>query len=68
MTVNAQQASAPEAEVREDSAVIADERRRATRAVASAARNAADCAMLLDALGLAPEEGRPDLPTQRVGS
>ena len=35
-----------------------DTRRRATRFVASQAVDAADCAILLDALGLRPEEGR----------
>jgi len=35
-----------------------DARRRATRFVASQARDADDCALLLDALGLRPEEGR----------
>ncbi|MCP2252825.1 hypothetical protein LY13_001569 [Prauserella aidingensis] len=42
-----------------------DQRRRAVRAIASAARDAEDCAMLLDALGLDPEEGRTSLPSQR---
>lgn len=34
------------------------ERRRAVRSVAGAARDVQDCAMLLAALGLEPEEGR----------
>jgi hypothetical protein len=42
-----------------------DQRRRAVRAVASAAIDAEDCAELLDALGLRPEEGR-SVPTQRT--
>ncbi len=42
-----------------------EQRRRAVRAIASASRDAGDCAMLLDALGLAPEEGRAILPAQR---
>ncbi|CAM2982989.1 hypothetical protein SAXI111661_11885 [Saccharomonospora xinjiangensis] len=42
-----------------------EQRRRAVRAVASAALDAEDCAELLDALGLAPEEGR-SVPTQRT--
>ncbi|NIJ14687.1 hypothetical protein FHU38_005088 [Saccharomonospora amisosensis] len=41
-----------------------EQRRRAVRAVASAAADAEDCAELLDALGLAPEEGR-HVPSQR---
>jgi hypothetical protein len=35
-----------------------DTRRAATRFVASQARDADDCALLLDALGLRPEEGQ----------
>lgn len=42
-----------------------EQRRRAVRAVASAATDAQDCAELLEALGLAPEEGRA-VPTQRA--
>ncbi|WP_007026496.1 hypothetical protein [Saccharomonospora iraqiensis] len=41
-----------------------EQRRRAVRAVASAATDARDCADLLEALGLSPEEGR-SVPTQR---
>jgi hypothetical protein len=39
--------------------VSAAERARATRVVASAAKDAADCALLLDVLGLRAEEGLP---------
>lgn len=35
-----------------------EEKRRAVRSVASAARDGDDCAMLLEALGLRAEEGR----------
>lgn len=35
-----------------------DVHRRAVRFVASQARDATDCALLLDALGLRPEEGQ----------
>ncbi|WP_298176731.1 hypothetical protein [Saccharomonospora sp.] len=42
-----------------------EQRRKAVRAVASAAVDAKDCAELLEALGLAPEEGRP-IPAQRI--
>ncbi|PXY31943.1 hypothetical protein [Prauserella muralis] len=42
----------------------AEQRRRAVRAVASAAADADDCAELLAALGLSPEEGR-NIPAQR---
>lgn len=39
-----------------------EQRRRAVLAVASAAEDAEDCAELLGALGLHPEEGRPGKP------
>ncbi len=42
-----------------------EQRRRAVRAVASAALDAKDCAELLEALGLSPEEGRT-IPAQRI--
>lgn len=45
-------------QVPEDPALIVEERRRATRAVAAASRDAADCALLLDVLGLNPSEGK----------
>ncbi|MDQ0380727.1 hypothetical protein [Amycolatopsis thermophila] len=51
----------------EDTELIADQRRRAVRAVASAARSAEDCALLLDALGLKPGEGVTPVPAQRLG-
>lgn len=44
--------------VPEDPALIAAQRCRATRAVAAASHDAADCALLLDALGLHPSEGK----------
>lgn len=37
-----------------------DARRRAVRWIASEARDAGDCALLLDALGLIPQEGKAD--------
>ncbi|MFF5986047.1 hypothetical protein [Prauserella flavalba] len=46
----------------------AEQRRRAVRAIASAAADATECAELLEALGLSPEEGRgipSQLPSQR---
>jgi inosine/xanthosine triphosphate pyrophosphatase family protein len=52
-------------EVREDSEAVLAERRRAVRAVASAAMNADDCALLLDALGLKPAEGVAGVPVPR---
>lgn len=45
-------------QVPDDPALIVEERRRATRAVAAASHDAADCALLLDALGLNPSEGK----------
>ncbi len=44
----------------------ADQRRRAVIAVASAARDAEDCAGLLDILGLDAADGFPDVPAPRV--
>lgn len=44
----------------------ADQRRRAVTAVASAARDADDCARLLDMLGLDATEGFPDVPAPRT--
>jgi hypothetical protein len=49
----------------EDSEFAADQRRRAVRAVASAATDADDCALLLDALGLRPSEGLASVPEPR---
>lgn len=44
-----------------------DERRRAVRSVASAARDGEDCAMLLAALGLRSEEGRVPVAEGKSG-
>lgn len=44
----------------------AQQRYRAARAVASAATDAAECADLLEALGLSPDEGKL-VPAQRNG-
>ena len=44
----------------------ADQRRRAVLAVASGARDAEDCADLLDMLGLSAAEGFPEVPAPRV--
>ncbi|GHF38855.1 hypothetical protein FHX82_006601 [Amycolatopsis bartoniae] len=52
-------------DVFEDSAAVRDERRRAVRAIASAAADADDCALLLDALGLKPTEGLTTVPGPR---
>jgi hypothetical protein len=38
----------------------AEARHRAVRWIASEARDAGDCALLLDALGLTPQEGKAD--------
>lgn len=46
--------------------LTADQRRRAVIAVASAARDADDCASLLDVLGLSAAEAFPDVPAPRV--
>ncbi|WP_430732392.1 hypothetical protein [Amycolatopsis ruanii] len=51
----------------EDTEMIAAQRRRAVRAAASAAADAEDCALLLDALGLKPAEGITPVPAQRLG-
>ena len=53
--------------------LTAEDRRRAVLRVASGATDAQDCAMLLDALGLSPEEGRTppsrqDLAPRRAAS
>ena len=48
-----------DAEVRQDEVVIAEQRYRATRAVAAASTDATECAMLLDLLDLQPAEGLP---------
>ncbi len=42
-----------------------DQRRRAVIAVASAASNAAECAQLLDMLGLHAQEALPEVPMPR---
>lgn len=52
-------------ETADDSAMIAEQRRRAVRAIASAATDADDCALLLDALGLRPAEGLAAVPSPR---
>ena len=46
--------------------LTADQRRRAVMAVAAAARDAEDCAGLLDMLGLSAAEAFPDVPAPRV--
>ena len=43
-------------------AIDAEQRRRATRAVAALSNDAQECAMLLDMLGLHPAEGRTERP------
>lgn len=58
-------ATAAPHDVFEDTAAVLDQRRRAVRAVASAAADADDCALLLDALGLKPAEGRANVPGPR---
>jgi hypothetical protein len=59
--------TAPHESTVEDPALIRARRAHAIRAVASAATDAADCALLLDALGLRPEEGRGEPPAPRAG-
>ncbi|KAA9150267.1 hypothetical protein FPZ12_041575 [Amycolatopsis acidicola] len=54
-------------DVLEETEAVLDERRRAVRAVASAATNAEDCALLLDALGLKATEGVTTVPGPRPG-
>jgi hypothetical protein len=55
----------PHEVVIDDPAILAAQRAHATRVVASAAHDAADCAMLLSALGLAPDEGQAQPPAPR---
>jgi hypothetical protein len=47
------------------SGVTPEQSTRAVRAVASSATDAAECARLLDMLGLAASDGRPSVPEQR---
>ncbi|HVV13002.1 hypothetical protein [Amycolatopsis sp.] len=54
-------------DILEDSEAVLDQRRRAVRAVASAAADADDCALLLEALGLRPTEGVTTVPEPRPG-
>jgi hypothetical protein len=49
----------------QDGEVTAVARARAVRAIASAAKNAGDCATLLDMLGLSPQDGMPSAPAPR---
>ncbi len=51
----------------DDNALVAEQRRRAVRAIASAASDVDDCALLLDALGLRPSEGVTRVPSPRPG-
>ncbi|WP_414635487.1 hypothetical protein [Actinophytocola sp.] len=60
--------TAPHDVLVEDPALLRARRAHATRAVASAAHDAADCALLLEALGLRPEEGIAEPPAPRTGS
>ncbi|WP_232376755.1 hypothetical protein [Amycolatopsis aidingensis] len=63
-----QQNPIPQAPPAEEPAVDPAQRRRAARAVASAARDAEDCAQLLDALGLRAADGLDAAaPTRRAG-
>ncbi|WP_084612337.1 hypothetical protein [Thermocrispum municipale] len=48
--------------LRAGEAIDAEQRRRATRAVAALSNDAQECAMLLDMLGLHPAEGRTERP------
>ncbi|HET6500406.1 MAG TPA: hypothetical protein VFG87_06540 [Amycolatopsis sp.] len=52
-------------ETPDDTELVAEQRRRAVRAIASAATDADDCATLLDALGLRPSEGLASVPSPR---
>jgi hypothetical protein len=54
-------------EIPDDSALVAEQRRRAVRAIASAATDADDCALLLEALGLRASEGVTSVPAPRPG-
>ncbi|WP_236791306.1 hypothetical protein [Amycolatopsis sp. GM8] len=52
-------------DILDDTPAVLDQRRRAVRAVASAAANADDCVLLLEALGLKPTEGMATVPGPR---
>jgi hypothetical protein len=53
-------------DILDDSPAVLDQRRRAVRAVASAAADADDCVLLLEALGLKPTEGVTSVPGPRT--
>jgi hypothetical protein len=59
--------TAPHDVVVEDPEIARAMRARAARAVASASDGAADCALLLEALGLRPDEGLAQPPAPRRG-
>ncbi|HEU5474986.1 MAG TPA: hypothetical protein VFV67_30455 [Actinophytocola sp.] len=67
MTID-QLVTAPHDVVAEDPAQLRARRMRAVRAVASAATDSDDCGMLLEALGLRPEEGIGEPPAPRSGN
>ncbi|MFO7193451.1 MULTISPECIES: hypothetical protein [Thermocrispum] len=56
--MTATKARLPAAVMRAEEAMTAEQRRRATRAVASLSADAQECAMLLEMLGLDASEGR----------
>jgi hypothetical protein len=56
-----------ESEQLTDLEATAEQRVRATRAVAATAVDAADCRLLLDILGLSAREAQPPVPPQRTG-
>lgn len=55
------------AQLVDDVEIIAEQRARAVRAVASVAVDPKDCRELLGALGLRPEEGLRGVPAPRFG-
>ena len=57
LPITADELVTPPHESIEDPTIVLAQRARAARVVAAAAQDAADCAELLGALGLRPEEG-----------
>ena len=68
LPITADELVTPPHVVLEDPSIVLAQRARAVRAVASAATDAADCSVLLAALGLRPEEACAELPAPRSGS
>ena len=68
LPITADELVTPPHDVVEDPSIMLAQRARAVRVVAGVAANATDCATLLEALGLRPEEARAPLPAPRIGN